>query len=164
MPNALPRAARHEESLNELANSILVASRVLVGIAARSLVDVESTVTATQFRTLVVLDTNDGINLNGLAELLGVNASTAMRMIDRLLVAGLVTRRDNPENRREVVLSLTAEGRRIVRKVARRRRREIKQIVEQMPATHRTNMIRALRAFSDAAGESDVAGSRSLGW
>lgn len=153
-----------DDSADEFVNAILVASRVLVAVSARSLAEVESTVTLTQLRTLTVLATHDGINLNGLAELLDVNASTAMRMIDRLLVADLVTRRDNPENRREVVLGLTAAGRRIVRKVTNRRRQEIKQIVEQMPQAHRVNLVRALRAFSDAAGEPDLSSDASLGW
>jgi DNA-binding MarR family transcriptional regulator len=156
--------AASAESVDEFVNAILVASRVLVGISARSLAEVEETVTVTQLRTLTVLATHDGINLNGLAELLDVNASTAMRMIDRLLVAELVTRRDNPENRREVVLGLTPAGSRIVEKVTARRKREIKQIVARMSATHRANMIRALRAFSDAAGEPDIALEEALGW
>ena len=92
------------EDIDELVTALLTASRVLVGVSARSLAHVEDAVTLTQFRTLVVLDSHGEINLNRLAELLDVNSSTAMRMIDRLLVADLVTRRDNPANRREVLL------------------------------------------------------------
>jgi DNA-binding MarR family transcriptional regulator len=76
-----------------------------------------------------------------------------MRMIDRLLVADLATRRDNPANRREVLLDLTAAGRRIVRQVTSRRRTEIARIVKQMPAQQRGSLINALRAFAVAAGE-----------
>ena len=81
--------------------------------------------------------------------------STQQRLIDRLLVADLVTRRDNPANRREVLLGLTPAGKRIVRQVTTRRRREIAHIVTAMPATQRGALIAALRAFSDAAGEPD---------
>ena len=153
-----------DDSLDEFVNTILVASRVLVAISARTLAEVENAVTLTQLRTLVVLDSHDGINLNGLAELLEVNASTAMRMIDRLLVAELVSRGDNPANRREVVLGLTPAGRSIVRRVTARRRQEIKLIVERMPATHRAGLVRALRAFSHAAGEPELSSESSLGW
>lgn len=133
--------------------ALLTASRVLVGVSARSLSEVESTVTVTQFRTLVVLDGQGEINLSGLAERLGVNASTAVRMIDRLLVAGLVTRRDNPDTRREVLLGLSPEGRRVVRRVTRRRRAELARVVAAMPASRRTELLAALRAFAEAAGE-----------
>jgi DNA-binding MarR family transcriptional regulator len=133
--------------------ALLTASRVLVGVSARSLSEVESTVTVTQFRTLVVLEGHGELNLSGLAEKLGVNASSALRMIDRLLVAGLVTRRDNPETRREVLLGLSPEGRRVVRRVTRRRRSELARVVKAMPAAHRSQLLAALRAFAEAAGE-----------
>ena len=109
--------------------------------------------TLTQFRTLVVLDTRGETNLNGLAESLGVNASTAMRMIDRLLAAGLVTRHDNPANRREVVLGLTERGRASSDASPTRRRAEIARIVRSMPPTQRDDLVNALTAFADAAGE-----------
>src|SRR5581483_11837127 len=104
-----------------------------------------------------------GINLIRLAELLDVNSSTAMRMIDRLLVADLVTRQDNPVNRREVLLDLTPAGRRIVRQVTSRRRTEIARIVKQMPAHQRGMLITALRAFAAAAGEPEPDGT-AWGW
>ena len=147
-----PAIAAGEEAA-DLVTALLTASRALVGVSARTLADVEDRVTLTQFRTLVILDSHRGINLNRLAELLDVNSSTAMRMIDRLLVADLATRRDNPANRREVLLDLTPAGRRIVRQVTSRRRTEIARIVKQMPAQQRGALIAALRAFAAAAGE-----------
>ncbi len=151
--------------LDQVVTAILTASRVLVGVSARSLADVEETVTLTQFRTLVVLDSQGVINLNRLADLLGVNSSTAMRMIDRLLVAELVTRQDNPVNRREVLLDLTDQGRGLVRRVSDTRRAEIARIVKAMPADERNELVSALRAFANAAGEPEAAETLArLGW
>ena len=87
-----------------------------------------------------------------------------MRMIDRLLAAGLVTRHDNPANRREVVLGLTPAARRIVRGVTDRRRAEITRIVTAMPAAQRSTLTKALRAFADAAAEPDPQHAAELGW
>lgn len=153
-------------SVDEFVTALLTASRVLVGVSARSLAEIEDTVTVPQFRTLVVLDNHGEINLNRLAELLDVNSSTAMRMIDRLLGAGLVTRRDNPANRREVILALTPQGRRVVRRVTARRRTAITRIVRAMPNTQRATLITALHAFADAAGEPSPRAEHttSLGW
>lgn len=141
---------------DEFVTAVLTASRVLVAVSARSLGDVEDTLTLTQFRTLVVLEAGE-VNLNHLAGSLGVTASTAMRMIDRLLAAGMVTRRDNPGNRREVLLGLSPGGGRVVRRVTARRRREIGRIVEAMPVTDRDRLLVALRSFAAAAGEPEVA-------
>jgi DNA-binding MarR family transcriptional regulator len=148
---------------DEMVTALLGASRVLVGVSARSLADVESDVSVTQFRTLVVLHSHGTINLNRLAELLGVNNSTAVRMIDRLLVAGLVTRQDNPANRREIELDLSPAGRQIVVDVTNRRRAEIALIVARMPVDQRDALVQALHEFADAAGE-PAPDPSTLGW
>ncbi|UQX87053.1 MarR family transcriptional regulator [Jatrophihabitans telluris] len=159
-----PRASASD--VDELVTAVLGASRVLVGVSARSLSDIEDAVTLTQFRTLVVLSNSGEINLNRLAELLDVTPSTAMRMIDRLLAADLVTRRDNPANRREVVLGLTDGGEQLVRQVTAKRRREIARIVTAMPEAQRNDLVDALRAFADAAGEPEPrsAVGTAVGW
>lgn len=151
--------------VDQLVSAVLTASRVLVGVSARSLADVEDTVTLAQFRTLVVLDTREELNLNGLADELDVNASTAMRMIDRLLAADLVTRHDNPANRREVVIRLTEQGARVVGEVTARRRREIARIVRRMSPGQREGLVDALTTFADAAGEPAATSSAAAtGW
>ena len=151
---------------DELVTAVLTASRVLVGVSARSLAEVEDTVTLTQFRTLVVLDNHEEINLNTLADLLSVTSSTAMRMINRLLIAGMVTRRDNPANRREVLLGVTDEGRQLVRQVTARRREEIARIVAAMPELRRDELVMSMRAFAEAAHEPEprIETSAAIGW
>ena len=153
-------------SIDELVTAVLTASRVLVGVSARSLAEVEDTVTLTQFRALVVLDNHEEINLNTLADLLSVTSSTAMRMINRLLISGMVTRRDNPTNRREVLLGVTDEGRRLVRQVTAKRREEITRIVAEMPETRRDELVMAMRAFAEAAHEPEPRPetTAALGW
>lgn len=157
------RGATGAAGADELVTALLTASRALVAVSARSLAELEETVTIPQFRALVVLGRHERINLNGLAEELGVTASTAMRMVDRLLAAGLVTREENPTNRREVVLALSAEGASRVATVTRRRRAGIAAIVRAMPAESRSELVDALHAFADAAGEPSARVSE-LGW
>ncbi|GAA4845082.1 MarR family transcriptional regulator [Luteimicrobium xylanilyticum] len=156
-----------QQPTDDLVTALLTASRVLVGVSARSLSDVEGAVSLTQFRMLVVLERSPGTNLAGLAKSLGVNASTALRMVDRLVTAGCVERHDNPGNRREVVLTLSAHGRGIVADVTDRRRAEIAKIVSAMSTRERAGLVAALQAFADAADEPDPAtsgGLAALGW
>ncbi len=158
------RRAGKAAAVDELVGAVLTASRVLVGVSAASLAEIEETVTLTQFRTLVVLDSRGETNLNGLAEALGVNASTAMRMIDKMLAAGLVTRHENPANRREVVLDLSPSGAELVWRVTDRRRAEIARIVRTMPTEMRDDLVDALTAFADAAGEPHASAPGMFGW
>jgi DNA-binding MarR family transcriptional regulator len=154
------------EDLDQLVTALLTASRALVGVSARSLVGVEETVTLSQFRTLVVLRAHGVSRLNRLSERLKVNASTTMRTVERLMTAGLVDRRENPDDRREVIIELTDRGRQLVDEVTARRRRAIEGIVRAMPAEQRAAMVDALLAFAQAADEPLVVGDSAtlLGW
>ncbi|MFE6690992.1 MarR family winged helix-turn-helix transcriptional regulator [Streptomyces sp. NPDC057743] len=154
--------------VDAVTRAVLTASRVLVGVSARSLAAAEDTVTLPQFRLLVALSVHGDANLSTVAEVLGVNPSTAMRMIDRLTTAGLTERHPNPANRRESLIQLTDDGRRLVDEVTSRRRAEIATIVSRMDPAQGQALIDALTAFAHAAGEPavPVAGPDAypLGW
>ena len=137
---------------DEFATAVLTASRVLVGVSARSLAGVEDRLTLSQFRTLVVLE-GRAPTLSELADRLGVTASTAMRTVDRLAEADLVVRGENPRDRREVRLELTPEGARVVREVTALRRAEVARIVARMPTAQRAHLLAALQSFAVAAEE-----------
>lgn len=156
----------HRDRNNEVVTAVLRASRALVGVSARSLAEVEDTLTMTQFRTLVVLSEDVSLSLNLLANRLGVAPSSALRTIDRLSQAGLASRTENPENRREVQLSLTPTGEHIVTAVTTRRRLEIARIIARMTPQAADDLIEAFRGFATAAGETDATNNwpSSLGW
>ena len=149
------------DDVDAVTHAVLTASRLLVAVTARSLAAVEDRVTLPQFRLLVVLATHGDAKLVELADRLGVNPSTAMRMVDRLIAAGLAERRVNPGNRRETVLRVTPEGDRLVSDVTAARRREIAAIVERLAPRQRTALVEALTAFTQAGGE---AAAHPLGW
>lgn len=158
----------HDEGIHGVTSAVLAASRVLVHVSARSLAAVEDSVTLPQFRLLVIISVFGPMKLVALAERLAVNPSTAMRMVDRLVGADLVTRRANPRDRREIVIDLTEHGRRTVDEVMARRREEIAGIVRRMRPEQRAALIEALHAFAEAGGESaGLAADRDslpLGW
>ncbi|WP_326718997.1 MULTISPECIES: MarR family transcriptional regulator [unclassified Streptomyces] len=141
------------DDVDAVTRAVLTASRLLVAVSARSLSEVEERVTLPQFRMLVVMATRGATKLVSLADLLQVAPSTAMRMVDRLIAAGLADRQHNPANRRETLLQLTDEGRRTVADVTARRRAEIAAIVERLTPTQRLALIEALTAFNEAGGE-----------
>ncbi|MFJ8932843.1 MULTISPECIES: MarR family winged helix-turn-helix transcriptional regulator [unclassified Streptomyces] len=149
--NAAPR--ERMDDVDAVTRAVLTASRVLVAVSARSLAEVEDRVTLPQFRMLVVLSSRGATKLVVLAEQLGVAPSTAMRMVDRLIAAGLADRQTNPDDRRENLLRLTDEGRRTVENVTARRRGEIASIVERLAPQQRTALVDALTDFNHVGGE-----------
>ena len=151
--------------VDDLVGALLTASRVLVGVSARSLAEVEEAVTLTQFRTLVVLESRGPCRLNQLADALGVSPSSALRTVDRLIRTGLVARAENDADRREVRISATPAGSALVQAVTRARRAEIATIVAAMPSERRLEVVAALHAFAEAAGEPQAEHPAGLlGW
>ena len=149
---------------DELVTSLLTASRALVGVSAASLTSVEQQVTLVQFRTLVVLSQQPHTTVGAVAARLGVNPSSAQRQIDRLVSQGLAVREENPTDRREVAVTLSTTGQRIVEDVTRARRKALTGIVRALPADQYQSLITALDAFAAAAGEPSANEAARLGW
>jgi DNA-binding MarR family transcriptional regulator len=152
-----------DPAISELVDAVLTASRVLVAVAARSLGGVDAAVTLPQFRALVVLSSAGPRSVGELADALAVHSSTATRVCDRLVRHGLVERTERPDDRRETVVALTDTGRRLVDDVTAARRIEIERILARMPLEARPQVVAALQAFADAAGEPPATGW-TLGW
>lgn len=144
-------------------DALMTASRALVAVAARSIAQVDESLSLPQFRALVVLAARGPVTVGTLADELDVHSSTITRLCDRLVGRGYVTRAPAADSRREVVVALTNAGRSAVRKVMQRRRDLVGQIVANVPAQDRAPMVSALRAFSAAAGEAPEQ-AWSFGW
>ncbi|MGH9081852.1 MAG: MarR family winged helix-turn-helix transcriptional regulator [Acidimicrobiales bacterium] len=138
---------------DEVVDAVLTASRVLVSVAARSLAEAGEEVTLTQYRSLVVLGSRGPQGVAALAEALDVTPPTASRLCDRLVRKGLVRRRTDRHDRRQVRVALTASGRRLVDTVTARRRIEIADLVASIDPGARTAVVGGLRQLSRAAGE-----------
>jgi DNA-binding MarR family transcriptional regulator len=142
---------------NEVVDALLAASRVFVGLAARSLAALDEDVTLPQFRTLVVLVSRGPQRVVDLAQELAVTSSTATRMCNRLVRKGLVNRQARSDDRRVAWITLTARGRDLVGDVTRRRREAIAELVSELSLTRPIAFASVLNAFVEAAGETSDA-------
>ena len=142
-----------EDSLDAITDALLTASRLLVAISARSIAQIDETITIPQFRTLVILSVRGPINVKTLAGLLHLQRSTTGQMVERLVTAGLMDRRPHPASRRERVVELTARGHEVVHEVTAYRREEIARVVKNMPEGERYGLVSTLTAFTAAGGE-----------
>jgi DNA-binding MarR family transcriptional regulator len=145
-----------DDTLEDITDALLTASRLLVAISARSIAQVNESITVPQFRVLVILSGNGPSNLARLAGQLEVQPSTIGRMVDRLVASGLIDRDPHPRSRRELIVSLSTRGREVVDAVTRRRRDEIATVVAAIPPGERRGLVTALWAFSAAGGELPV--------
>jgi DNA-binding MarR family transcriptional regulator len=137
----------------ELTEAILLAGRAMVAVAVRSLTTAEEEVTLPQYRALVMLSDGGPKRLADLAADLAVSPSTATRMCDRLVRKGLITRRRDESDRREVSLEPTDKGLRLLHEVMDRRRREVRAVLQSIPEAARPQLVASLELLARAVGE-----------
>jgi DNA-binding MarR family transcriptional regulator len=68
------------------------------------------------------------ITIGVLAERLGIRHNTAVELIDRLIANGLAERRQNPADRREVLIDLTHRADRMLAKLTLAHRNEVRKL------------------------------------
>lgn len=141
----------------ETADAFITASRALVGLAVRSINTAPVEITVAQHRVLVLLATGGAQTVGELATQLGVNASNASRLCDRLQKLHLVARTRSARDGRAVEVSLTESGRTLLEAVRRTRQRDVQRLLGRMAPADVDCAIRALDAFSTAAQEADEA-------
>jgi MarR family transcriptional regulator for hemolysin len=65
---------------------------------------------ATGLPVLLIGRQGSGVRPGVLADAIGLEASSLVRLVDHLIESGLLERRDDPQDRRAKILELTAEG------------------------------------------------------
>lgn len=123
-------------------------------VCDRALEEMGSTVSPNQLRALLIVDRCRGLNLNTLAQEMRASNSATSRLCDRLQASGLIEREAAARDRREVVISLSEPGRRLVEWARRRRRRELAKVIDTMSPAGREALLHGLAAFRAAVERS----------
>lgn len=149
---------------DEQVDAVMVSAQALIGVVARSVIEVEDRVTLPQLRVLVLVSSRGTMNLAALAVALDVHPSNATRSCTRLIKAGLLTRQASTIDRRNYLISLTADGQSLIETVVEHRRKAITAVLERIPLARRRALVIAVRTFAEAAGESSADEAARLGW
>lgn len=111
-----------------------------------------------QLRALLVIADHEGINLNMLAGRLRAIPSSASRLCDRLVAAGLLERGPSTTDRREVVLRLAPAGVRFVAELRSARRQALARVLIHLEPGDLDGLVRSLVVLREAANRADDAG------
>jgi DNA-binding MarR family transcriptional regulator len=106
-----------------------------------------------QLNALLVVERAEGINLRGLATQLKMILSSASRLCDRLVAAGLVERVPGRSDRREIALFLTPSARQVLDHLRTTRRALLATVLDRMSASGQTALLRGLSEFAAVAAE-----------
>ena len=137
----------------DAAEVLQAATRVLAGVALRSLDVLDSAVTLPQFRLLAVLADLGPAPSGQAARALGLDPSTVTRLAGRMVAAGHVARGTDPHHRGVVTLELTASGRGLVAAADGWRRQELARILALLAPPEQQALTTALGLLVAAAGE-----------
>lgn len=107
--------------------------------------------TPSQAEVVSILDSYGPLTLAGLGELLICDTSTSpSRLVDRLVAQQLVSREEDPKDRRRVTLQLTEQGRRLVPHVRRAEAMLHAAITELIKGEPVEETLHLLRTVADA--------------
>jgi len=105
-----------------------------------------------QLQSLFIIDSEGSTNFRKLANALGVTPPDVTRIIDRLVQQGLVSRRENPEDRRMQLLQATKKGKSLLARLRENRTTHLHRILTHLGTEELTTVAQGLRSLVRAAG------------
>lgn len=101
-------------------------------------------ISAPQFGTLLLIDSNPGISQSSVAEALRFDRSTLVQIIDRLEGRDLVVREVSAQDRRSHALGLTGEGAKLLAELKNIALRHEEDIAHRLSTEERATLMRLL--------------------
>jgi DNA-binding MarR family transcriptional regulator len=131
----------------DLAAAVDDAAAALLSVWDSAREQAATQLSGSQLRALLTVEESPGINLRGLAGRLSMILSSASRLCDRLVAAGLLERETGRLDRREIALSLTPAGAALLVDLRSERRRRLADVLGGMSVGGRAGLLRGLREF-----------------
>jgi DNA-binding MarR family transcriptional regulator len=109
--------------------------------------------TAAQLKCLLFIDYYGSTNFRNLSDALGVTPPSITEVIDRLVEQELVSREENPVNRRMQILKTTAKGKALMAKLAETRKNFIVSLVQCLDREDLLDLARIFAAMAKSLEE-----------
>jgi DNA-binding MarR family transcriptional regulator len=106
--------------------------------------------TLAQCHTLLEVGYRGEVSLVDLASSFGLDTSTLSRMIQGLVLLGLVRRLTNEKDRRYVAISLTEQGRKLFEQIETTFNTYFSEVLELIPSEKQSSVVEGIGLFSDA--------------
>lgn len=119
----------------------------------RTLVHEGMDLTYNQYKTLLTVADRGECTLGDLARELEVAMSSASQMIDRLVGQGMVHREQDAENRRQVIIRLTPEGRSVVEDLQKGILGGYEKVLARLPEGEQEELVRSFETIARILGK-----------
>jgi DNA-binding MarR family transcriptional regulator len=111
----------------------------------------EIDITMPQAKVLYLVSASGELHMSTLAQRLGVSLSTVSGLVDRVVDHGLATRREDPADRRQVLVGLTTEGSTFIDRFRELNARQMRDLLDALDDTELETLRSALAALARAA-------------
>ncbi|MDD5701552.1 MAG: MarR family transcriptional regulator [Dehalococcoidales bacterium] len=115
----------------------------------------ELSLTIGQLKSLLFIDYEGSTNFKRLAAALGVTPPNVTGIVDRLVEHELVSRSENPENRRMQILRLTEKGTTLLNELKERKVSQLTALLSRMDTQDLFALEQGLAALTRTAGRSE---------
>lgn len=109
-----------------------------------------------QFSQLAAIEANPGLNQRRLAEIFGLDKSTLSPAVEALVARGLVQRARSAEDARAWSLSLTPQGRELLRRMRAKVEAQERLMAAALSLDERDRLLDALRRIEAALDAADA--------
>jgi DNA-binding MarR family transcriptional regulator len=134
------------------------AAHVLLAVWDSARERASSRLSGSQLSALLAVERDEGVNLRGLAGQLRMILSSASRLCDRLVAAGLLERVPGRSDRREIALHLTVSARQLLQELRTARQAALDEALVRMTPAGRAALLRGLAEFAEVARAGKAAG------
>jgi DNA-binding MarR family transcriptional regulator len=111
----------------------------------------EIDITMPQAKLLYLLGASGDLHMSAIVARLGVSLSTVSGLVDRVVDHGLATRRDDPADRRQVVVALTPRGVEFIDRFRELNARQMRELLAVLDDADLVSVRDALAALARAA-------------
>ena len=113
-----------------------------------------------QLKSLFFISNRGQTNLGSLAAALKVTPTNTTGIVERLVKRGLISRTENPEDRRFLVLKTTTRGEQLVAELTQRRSERMREILGRLNDSDITRLKTALKSLVVAIETADSEAAR----
>jgi DNA-binding MarR family transcriptional regulator len=134
-----------------MAAALDAAAGTLLSVFEAARESTTSRLSGAQLRAVMAVEQHDGINLRRLATLLDMLLSSASRLCDRLVAAGMLEREPGRFDRRVISLHLTPEAEQLLAELRADRQQRLAEVLPGMTPEGRRALLAGIREFAEAA-------------
>ncbi|MDD5371773.1 MAG: MarR family transcriptional regulator [Anaerolineaceae bacterium] len=113
----------------------------------------ESGLSMSQIGAMFHIARHGALSVSDISEELGVTSAAASQMVDRLVHQGLITRSENPQDRRAKQIVVTEKGRRVLQDSLHARQRWLDELAALLSPAEQEQVVAALQILIEKTNQ-----------